>query len=82
MSLFQQLWSDLNTGKTHLIKLDSDVKVRNDGSWNAYFMPNLSGFYGSKQRYKFGATQPSVLPELPGYLKVKNSSNLNTPRDK
>lgn len=82
MSAFQQLWSNMNTGKTHLIKLDSDVKVRNDGSSNTYFTPNLSGFYGSKIRYKFGVTQPSVLPELPSYLRAKNSETVNTPRGK
>ena len=70
MKSFQQLWSDLNTGKTHLIKNDSEKNVRNDGTNNAYFVPNISGFFWSKERYKYWESKPSMLPVIPDYLKI------------
>ena len=73
MKKIQQLWRDLNTGATHLVKLDSQVHVKNNGSLNPTFIPDFSGFYNSKERLKRAKAVPSLLPDIPAYLNKKAS---------
>lgn len=79
MKTFQQLWRDMNSGVTHLVRLDSQTKVNNNGRYMPEFIPDFSGFSNSRDRLEKGKMHPSILPEIPKYL-VKHKNKNRTLR--
>ena len=71
MGDYIQMWKDLNSNKSYLIKVNSKRNVRADGRENAKFIPTVSGHNNFKQRINIGKINPSNLPELPSYMSEK-----------
>ncbi|CAI2370292.1 unnamed protein product [Moneuplotes crassus] len=68
MTDYCQMWKDVNSDKSYLIKTGGQRNVREDGRNCAKFNHRMSGFLNFKQRMKMAKKTKSIMPDLPTYL--------------
>ncbi|CAI2361500.1 unnamed protein product [Moneuplotes crassus] len=68
MEEYCQLWKDVNSDQSYLLKTNAKQHVRGDGRSRAKFSLRVTGFSNFKQRMKVSQKRKEVAPDLPPYL--------------